>query len=162
MTKNLHKALARLSKAERAVLCSVIKHKREWEHIHQGMLPFMPLDEVVDWLGIWITGNLNSRALHRRIYFKLYAGPMTGTMLALDDGKVFRRFGKHPERGVSIPSIATQHRHRERRPFERKKDAYDVIVSMAELKRVGHNHWMVNCRLTVHEQVVAWLSDNLK
>lgn len=162
--ENLHKHLHRLTKKERAVLLSLVRGKPEWKQCHLGMLAFLPRAEVCVWIAHLevIDTGITPQRLLKQIYAKLSLGGPTGDIVSLKDESVFRRFGKHPERGVVIPGMPTSHRRRERRPFERKKDAYDINMQIVSLKRIGPNRWVLHAREGVRNQALAWLTDNMR
>lgn len=162
MTENLSKHLEQLSSAEQAVLVRVIQFNKQWADVHRGMLPFLPYNEVINWYRAWVLGNELAIRIHHRILSKLVHGRKSGHVVDLDDAKVFRRFGKHPERGVNIPTLETIHRYRDRRPFERTKDAYDVRAQTVALKHVGHNRWIIWAQEGPYPKVLEWLTDNCR
>ncbi len=158
---NLHEHLKYFSSNEKVVLLNVIKFKWGWGHYHIGMLPFMNRREVAGWVAAWTGGNANARRIHRQILMKLCVSPASTDFVMLDDVKVRRRFGNHPERGVMIPGLPSMHVKRERKMFERVKDAYDVTHKIVSLRNVGRNRWVVSCEDRVKQQVLSWLQANV-
>lgn len=160
MTENLQPVLKHMTRNEIAVLARLVLIK--WPDRHKGMLPFLNRKEVADWIGCYVgeTGFLSN--IERRIYSKLKFGTGGCFVSTLSDDKVYRRFGQHPERGVTIPGVLTHHAYRQRKMFERKKDAYDIGQSYVSLKRVGTDRWVIACRTQIYPYVMRWLDDNCK
>ena len=160
--RNLKPFLKRFSRGEMAILAKVIQSKQEWADYHIGMLPFMDHKKVVMWLKDWSAGNSNFTRIHAKILSKLYVDTGYGFQITLNDGKIFRQFGEHPERGVQIPGLPTYHQPRQRMMFERKVDAIEVRNHIVSLKHIGTNRWLVACRERVRKHVQHWLEENLK
>lgn len=175
--RNLKPFLRKLNPAQRAVLARIISQREQWADYHIGMLPFMHYGNVMEWLRAW--NNKFGTRFTKKIEVDLALDLPAGFMATLDDSKVYRRFGKHPERGVMIPGLPTYYRARERRPFERnekgvhhkggnvwghvtqKEAVFDIKNVTVSLKRVGANRWLVNCREGTLKYVVNWLKENV-
>lgn len=175
--KNLRPFLKQLNRDQMAVLARIINQKPEWENYHIGMLPFMHHGNVVAWLGAW-NRQFGTR-FTRRIQEVLKGEVPSGFDITLNDSKVYRRFGLHPERGVQIPGLSTYYQARERRPFERKEKGihykspgvwglvtkeqpvFDIKTHTITLTRVKANHWMVHCSGSALDHVLDWLRSNV-
>jgi hypothetical protein len=67
--------------------------------------------------------------------------PATEFFMELNDAKVLKRFGKHPERGKLLRGHTTRVK-RPRQRFERVSDAYDLRQPMLQLKLIRKGWWL--------------------
>lgn len=150
--------------AERAIAFRAVRaqsKRYEGADIHLGTLPFLDAIEVANCLSK--VGLRSASVLAAKVRMKVnHTDVRAGTKripLHLVDYRVYKRFGKHPERGVRIPGLMPELRKRERKMFERESDAVDALYPIVMLQN-KRNYWVVSCPIQHADKVVNWLVDN--
>lgn len=171
------KVLHLLTAEDRMIICFHLrKNSIQYSGVHEGLLPFVDLEEAVKAVFTSANKNAAERPAGRRRLLELASkmkGPLHGesgaSALQLDDMKVFRRFGPHPERGqamkwLPLEKVTVALRNR----FGRLEPDDDVHVApVVALKKVddGPYHkgfWQVNVADKHRHVVERWLIDNLR
>ena len=164
---NLVPYMSILTANEKAVLCNVLNYGHN-EGIHQGVLPFVSHAKAVVRLATQITRSTNTR-IFRQIQSKLVGADSNFVQsvrfsMRLDDIKVYRRFGPHPERGKPLPFLGKE-KVTVGLKFSLPKRAYvpdkDVLVSpCVTLKRQSQGLWQVEVLARCQATVEDWLITN--
>ena len=174
---NLVPYLHLLSKEEKAIICHIVNAAKTYtvtgeeiittQDLHLGTMPFLSRAAAVGALRFVIPSGPHER-IFKQILSKL-EGQVEGRSyarftLALNDVKVYRRFGAHPERGIPVSwlpkekvtaGVAWSLPHKEYRP---KKDV--LVSSVVTLKRLGKRQWQVEV-LSKHQYAAEqWLLSN--
>lgn len=161
-----------LTPTEKVVLCRVLNHGRD-ESIHPGVLPFVNRVTAMVRLASVINpikGHEVGQRIFKQILSKLVSDKdppndrqYVRWSMRLDDLKVYRRFGPHPERGKPLPFLGKE-KVTVGMKFSLPKRAYvpdkDVLVSpCVTLKRQSQGLWQVEvlarCQHTVEEWLIA-------
>ena len=176
---NLVPYMSILTSTEKVVLCRVLNHGVD-ESIHPGVLPFVSRAKALVRLASVISllkPPTNGQRLFRQIQAKLIQdqGPSMSRVglepvnfvrwsMRLDDIKVYRRFGPHPERGKPLPFLGKE-KVTVGLKFSLPKRAYvpdkDVLVSpCVTLKRQSQGLWQVEVLARCQATVEDWLITN--
>lgn len=172
---NLVPYMQLLTVNEKRVLCHVINHWGKNEDVHPGVLPFISRATALVRLAAVISplkGGEPGQRLFRQIVGKLTAEdtrPYGGSSfvrwsMRLDDLKVYRRFGPHPERGKPLPFLGKE-KVTVGMKFSLPKRGYvpdkDVLVSpCVTLKRQSQGLWQVEVLARCQHTVEEWLITN--
>lgn len=166
--QNMVKYLDRLSSKEKAVICGVLNRmdfntqSYPEPEIHQGTLPFVSVDKVVIALDQLVSASSERNRLYRQILTKLAEAVdqrekrdfilSTKFAMKLDDRKVRRHFGNHPERGKPFGWLPKE---------QVKLGGVDTLVSpCVTLHRQENGLWSVQVLRRCQHAVQLWLSDN--
>jgi hypothetical protein len=103
--ENLTKYYGGLTRTERVILCELLKPR--YPAIHLGSLVFVPLDIAVGALHEAWSPHQRSERTIRQLLGKLPNKNVTHEtfIMCLDDKKVYRRFGRNPERGKPLSHL---------------------------------------------------------
>lgn len=165
---NMVKYLDRLLSKEKAIICGVLNrldsNTRSYPEpeIHQGTLPFVRVDVVVERLTQMVSVSPERNRLYRQILTKLAEAVdqrekrdfilSTKFTMKLDDRKVCRHFGNHPERGKPFGWLPKG---------QVKLGGVDTLVSpCVTLHRQENGLWWVQVLRRCQHAVQLWLSDN--
>lgn len=165
---NMVRYIGRLKESDMHVICHALREYSTFKGAHPGMLPFVPVKTCI------VSLRLSIVTVHRRkqneILSKLEShrwdngGPaqVRATMLReLNDGLVVKHFGTHPERGVPIPGLKnTVLRKRDRKMFERERDAVDTQSPTMSLRRLSTGFWEIVCDARFRHHADFWLLDH--
>jgi len=136
--------------------------------VHHGMLPFVNVKDVMVALDLYRNATLQGKRVRQQIKDKLRdaynISESTTFVLWLNDKKVAKRFGAHPERGHNIP-LAQKKRVtvgvRWSLPKRDHEPDDDVLVTPhVVLKKSTEGCWMVTCERKYYGNVSTWLADN--
>lgn len=169
---NLVPYMQLLTPNERRALCYILNLPSD-NGIHPGVLPFVSRSKALVRLAtIASTPNMVGLRIYRQIQAKLASAdwPFIGApscvrwSMRLDDLKVYRRFGPHPERGKPLPFLGKE-RVTVGMKFSLPKRAYvpdkDVLVSpCVTLKRQSQGLWQVEVLARCQHTVEEWLITN--
>jgi hypothetical protein len=167
--QNMVKYLDRLSSNEKAVICGVLNRmdldKREYPEpeVHQGTLPFVNVGRVVTAMTNIVSVHPERERIYRQILTKLAEAVdehtkrefvvATKFSMKLDDRKVYRHFGKHPERGKPMGWLGKD---------KIKVGGADTLVSpcVTLAKQAITGLWTVQVLKRCEYAVQLWLSDH--
>ena len=185
---NMVKYLEILTVKEKAVICYLANHLPSLDYelpktdFHQGLLPFLPVKEVIAWLrnaaGLGVHLSFEA-GIYKRTALSILSKmqpdlePDVGSssfLMKLDNKKVYRAFGPHPERGKPMNFLQKQQVTvgvKWSLPRGQYIADRDVLVSpCVMLKRVtiggaGNSHvWEVNVSRKCRAAVESWLMDH--
>ena len=178
---NMVKYLERLTVNEKAVICFLANtipptgYELTKTDFHQGLLPFLPLEQVVHWLKlVTAIAPISERwKNYRRIALGILAKMQQETeheaatvsfLMKLNPQKVYRRFGAHPERGKPMPFLPkTKVTVGQKWSLPKKQyvNDTDVLVSpCVMLKNHANGLWEVQVNKKCRAAVESWLLDN--
>lgn len=168
---NLVPYMQLLTPNEKAVLCGLLNVFNNTQEYHQGMLPFVDRGRALLAVGRIDADTEKGTRIFRQILTKLTTGEPARTAtsyvrwsMRLDDLKVYRRFGPHPERGKPLPFLGKE-RVTVGMKFSLPRGAYvpdkDVLVSpCVTLKRQSQGLWQVEVLARCQHTVEEWLITN--
>ena len=170
---NLVPHLHKLTTKEKAVLCRLFNFWKPGPQpdIHLGTLPFVSYGDAMMWLANSLIGPPNdiypTERTIKQIMSKLGHDPTKGVArfcLYLIDRKVYRRFGHHPERGVTLDFLPKKKvTVGMKNQFGRVNPDKDVLVSPHfSLRRVNQNYWEVVIDTQHQADVEEWLAENCR
>jgi hypothetical protein len=186
---NMVKYLEILTAKEKAVICYLAKHLPSLDYelpktdFHQGLLPFLPVKQVIHWCRqVGHESPKDGLQPYRRtalgVLAKMQANlePDVGTacfLMKLNNKKVYRHFGAHPERGKPMNLLPKQQVTvgvKWSLPRKQYIADRDVLVSpCVTMKRItvgsfdgtGNSHmWEVNVSRKCRAAVETWLMDH--
>lgn len=161
------KVIGKLSAKEQAVCCFALQtyNAERFGMVHRGLLPFVNVDDVVDALDLTTDSRL-IKALSSKLTQLVPSASNRGwdvMTLRLDDAKVVKRLGLHPERGVTLPMMAKKKVTAGLRWSLPKKDYEpnpDVMVRPHfQLKCRSKGVWELCCNPQHIRVVELWLID---
>ncbi len=134
--------------------------------VHLGMLPFVKAETALEALGIF--SNVSNKAIAAATKAKLKQAYNIGSSVSwnmrLDNAKIIKRFGAHPERGHNIPCVAKKRVTVGVRWSLPKRDHVpddNVLVQPhLKLEPVMAYWWRVTCEKRYRDHVHMWLLDN--
>ena len=169
---NLVPYLPQLTAKEKVVLLRLIKELPGHEHHYEGTLPFVSLKTAVDILELVARGGYGSdrwktySRVSKEILAKLGSDNELSMSFAmrLNDYKVYRHFGKSPERGKPLnflPKEKVTVGVKYSLPHKDYIPDKDVLVAPSvALRKVGHRVWQVTTLTRYWRLVEAWLQQN--
>lgn len=175
MKQNLVSIYDQLSVQQRAFLCRTINLAKEangdngW--LHLGILPFVTKEEAIGSIRgaldrTW-ANTRGERLLRELLSILGNPGFERGTsrfLLRLNDKKVYRQFGKNPERGkplLCLPKekVAVGFTNR----FGKLKVDTEVLVHPAiQLKKLSPGYWAVEIASRHRKAAEEWLLTNCR
>ncbi len=182
--QNMTKYLDRLTVSEKAVIVYLANNlpapgfQLPKTDFHQGLVPFLPVRDVIYWLRqmIYVGPDIDYEGKrYRRLCLGILAKMTedmeqdTGTttfLMKLNDKKVYRRFGLHPERGKPLPFLSKEKVTVGVKWSLPKKDWIpdkDVLVSpCVTLQRIVRDGgmWEVKVSKKCYHAVQHWLYEN--
>lgn len=165
------KVIPSLNRKEQAVCCFALQqYSPEYSGMHCGLLFFVNIRTTLAALD-HINKDDNSHIL-KQVAAKINAGSdqlfahneMSSSVLMLNDAKVGKRFGLHPERGVPLPWTSKKKVTVGMRWSLPKRDWVpddNVLVQQhVKLKMLRKGSWMVTCPRRHAAAFELWLTDN--
>ncbi len=108
MAETMNRYISKLTKNQQMIICGAMQVFGNIPDCHRGVLPFLNASEVVTAVRIAMS-HTNRPRVYAAILNKLTGvegdRAVRHAYLTLTDIKVYKRFGKHPERGVFIPGM---------------------------------------------------------
>lgn len=160
---NVHSIMHLLSANEKAVLTGCIRDHTGRLEIHVGLLPFIGLttarEAVVKATSVKPTSKILKALLYKVLPIRQAE---TDTFnLHLDDGKVAKRFGRHPELGKLLPNkTKVTVGVRWSLPLKDYEPDDDVLVSHTmALTPIKKGLWRVSVHKKLAGQATRWLLD---
>lgn len=170
--ENMVKYIDRLNAKEQAVICLLARHSGRFEgrgEIHQGLLPFLPVKEVIilmkTIIGLDAMGQYKRTC--NRILMKLSEANepegKTTFLMKLNHAKVYKQFGRNPERGKPLPylqKVKVTVGLKWSLPKKQWLPDKDVLVTpCVTLKRADDrsNYWVVTTLWKCRPAVELWL-----
>lgn len=157
---NMVKFMKHLKPLERKIICFMVnKYSDKYSNVHQGMLPFLPVEHVKLCL---IRNEPKPGQKLTAILRKLghYAPSHQPFYMWLDDKLVVYRFGQREMFSFNPAALRPHTKRVERaaRRFEPKRDAYDLVSPTIQLARIAPGRWQVTCEKEWRGVVEMWLS----
>ncbi len=160
------------SQEDRAILrFQLVQNMPKHANLHAGLLPFVQLTEIAMALdtslarrGVPDQPYVASRRL-KQLRNKLDAivvGSRDKLLLKLDDGKVVKRFGVHPERGKPFPWLpprAVKMQAISDHPMVSVDEDRISVAPCVALVPHGHRMWEVQCEAQYRQRIETWLLD---
>ncbi len=177
---NLVPYMGRLSQKEKAVLLHLVHHLYDEKHHHQGTLPFISLNTAVGVLELVTRGGYASEQwkaytrIAKEILVKLSEARENRTgssifLMRLNDKKVFRHFGRNPEKGKPLnflPEVKVTVGVKYSLPKKDYVPDKDVLVAPCvklrpmEKGRILNRQWEVTVLERCRPAVELWLQQN--
>ncbi len=171
---NLVKYMNRLSQKEKAVLLRLVKETPDQEHHFEGTLPFISLKVVIDILNVvgrdgYLSEQWRTYArIAKEILAKLDSVGATceasaNFLMHLNDKKVYRQFGKHPEKGKPL-NFLPKERVTVGVKFSLPKKCWvpddNVLVAPSVALKKRGDLWEVTVKESCRARVETWLMQN--
>jgi hypothetical protein len=142
MVKTMAEYMHKLNGAEKAFICHAINTVSvKYHNVHPGILPFMPLQHVAHCLVCFQEHKRYCGQVLDILDWPQHDGLTTEFIIQLDDKKVLKRFGKHPERGKLMTNWMPIKQKRKRKMFERASDAYDMVAPTMKMVPTNKPGW---------------------
>lgn len=176
--QNMVPFMERLSKKERLAICFMCSNSEHFQHeIHPGMLPFISAAKVVqhlerlEWLMQSGAGwDVKYKRICRSVLGKLADARNDGSKCVfrmwLNTKKVYKQFGRSPERGKPLPHLPKMKVTvgvKWSLPKRQWLPDKDVLVTPAvALKPIGGGNWEVSTLACYRVEVEQWLQQNCR
>lgn len=173
----VHQYLHLLSPGEKALICLAVRaYDENFKDAHPGMLPFLSLNLVIPCL---MQAKANggqkrpfAKLLSKLEYHKWVSEDRNRFLMVLDNAKVAKHFGNHPELGKPLPHLAKKkvtvgvRWSLPRKKYEPDDDvhvtpcvALDKLFGSSPTK-TNTRFWLVKCDPKYRYEVELWLLDH--
>lgn len=161
--------LDKLKPVERNLLMFALNHNNTLGYqIHLGMLPFVKVESALMALTSYdgIACAMKGKRIARQLKMKLGSGPASSAVnfvMYLNDKKIAKRFGAHPERGHKIPFVGKKRVtcgvrwSLPKRDFEPDRDV--LVQPHVVLVKLYNGQWRVTCEGKHRQAVERFLCD---
>jgi len=168
--RTLAAQLEKLKPIEKGYLVWVLNGSNHLGYeVHLGMLPFVSVDDALEALskygGSTSTGKITSANVRAKLKAAYGIGGHVTWSIKLNDAKVVKRFGAHPERGHKIQGVSKKRVTcgvRWSLPKRRHVPDDDVLVAPHVTLHPATlpGWWNVTCETKYREKVTMYLVDH--
>lgn len=169
--QTLHSVIHTLTAADKAILVRVLQQRTiRYSGVHQGLLPFVDMEMAIQAMVEECRLDNHGRRRFHKIRQKLLDVKPYRLLpikyLHLNDRKVAKWFGTHPERGKPVDFLGTK-KVIAGLKWSLAKQAYvpdtEVLVKpVVALKPVKKGLWEVVCSEEHRKEVELWLIDHCR
>lgn len=158
---------------EKAIMCKALRERTvRYSGAHQGLLPFIEAKEVCAALNMQTAFEEHRRPCNQLCYklrrkISLFENMAPRCIMHLDDGKIAKWFGKHPELGRVLPGMAGSKKVTCSVKWSLPKQDYisdtEVLVRpTVALKPVKKGLWEIIVAPEYRQRAELWLIDRCR